>query len=123
MINPQHLNYNDMKRLSLFMILLSVSVLAWAQHPSDYNAGGRFPQINADNSVTFRVNAPNAKAITVDLGGRYLMEKGADGFWTATTAPQVPEAIDDEVARRKLATLGVSIDCLTEEQHRYIYGE
>ena len=36
---------------------------------------------------------------------------------------QVPEAIDDEVARRKLATLGVSIDCLTEEQHRYIYGE
>ena len=35
----------------------------------------------------------------------------------------VPEAIDDEVARRKLTTLGVSIDSLTDEQHRYIYGE
>ena len=35
----------------------------------------------------------------------------------------VPDAIDDEVARRKLSTLGVSIDTLTEEQHRYIYGE
>ncbi|MBO4657608.1 MAG: adenosylhomocysteinase [Bacteroidales bacterium] len=35
----------------------------------------------------------------------------------------VPAAIDDEVARRKLATLGVSIDSLTDEQHRYIYGE
>lgn len=90
MINPQHLNYNDMKRFSLILFLLSLSALTWAQHPSDYNAGGRFPQINADNSVTFRVNAPNAKAITVDLGGRYPMEKGADGFWTATTAPQVP---------------------------------
>jgi len=79
-----------MKRLTLLLLLLSASVLMWAQHPSDYNAGGRFPQINADNSVTFRVNAPNAKALTVDLGGRYPMTKDAYGVWTATTAPQVP---------------------------------
>ena len=79
-----------MKRFSLLILMLSVSALAWAQHPSDYNAGGSFPQINADNSVTFRVNSPDAKAITVDLGGRYPMAKDADGFWTATTAPQVP---------------------------------
>jgi len=36
---------------------------------------------------------------------------------------QVPADIDDEVARRKLATLGCSIDTLTPEQHRYLFGE
>ena len=52
-----------MKRISLILLLLSIPVLMRAQHPSDYNAGGKFPQINADNSVTFQVRAPQAKAI------------------------------------------------------------
>ena len=86
-----------MKRSSLILILLSVSALMWAQHPSDYNAGGRFPQINADNSVTFRVNAPNAKALTVDLGGRYPMTKDADGVWTATVDEYLFDASDLDV--------------------------
>ena len=32
----------------------------------------------------------------------------------------VPEAIDDEIGRAKLAALGLSIDSLTEEQERYL---
>jgi adenosylhomocysteinase len=32
----------------------------------------------------------------------------------------VPEAIDKEVARLKLASLGVHIDELTEEQRKYL---
>jgi len=32
----------------------------------------------------------------------------------------VPEVIDREIARLKLATLGVEIDALTEEQERYL---
>ena len=80
-----------MKRFSLFLILLSVPALMWAQHPSDYNkSGSRFPQINADNSVTVSISAPQAKAITVDLGGRYPMTKDENGVWTATTAPWCP---------------------------------
>ena len=36
---------------------------------------------------------------------------------------RVPAAIDREVAFRKLAHWGVSIDTLTPEQHKYLYGE
>ena len=32
----------------------------------------------------------------------------------------VPEEIDDEIARLKLATMGVEIDTLTEEQANYL---
>ena len=32
----------------------------------------------------------------------------------------VPEAIDNEIARLKLLSLGVHIDTLTEEQERYL---
>ena len=32
----------------------------------------------------------------------------------------VPKAIDDEIARLKLATMGISIDQLTEEQAKYL---
>ena len=35
----------------------------------------------------------------------------------------VPREIDEEVARRKLAYWGFSIDTLTPEQHRYLYGD
>jgi len=34
----------------------------------------------------------------------------------------VPEAVDREVARLKLASLGVAIDVLSEEQARYLKG-
>ena len=32
----------------------------------------------------------------------------------------VPQAIDEEIARLKLATMGVDIDQLTEEQEKYL---
>ena len=61
-----------------------------AQHKSDYNVGrNAFPRINADNSVTFRIQAPDAPSMTVDCGKRYPMQKDAEGFWTATTDPMV----------------------------------
>jgi adenosylhomocysteinase len=34
----------------------------------------------------------------------------------------VPEAVDREVARLKLASLGVAIDVLSDEQARYLKG-
>jgi adenosylhomocysteinase len=35
----------------------------------------------------------------------------------------VPAEIDREVANRKLADWGITIDRLSDEQHKYIYGE
>ena len=54
------------------------------------------------------------------LSARYLVEhKGA----LAQKLNPVPAEIDREVAFRKLASEGVTIDTLTPEQHLYIYGE
>jgi enterochelin esterase family protein len=39
----------------------------------------------------FRVNAPQAQQVQIDLcGTKYDMQKGDDGSWTVTTMPQVP---------------------------------
>ena len=57
------------------------------------------------------------------LCARYLATEGPLHRTAGDMVLQVPDAIDDEVARRKLATLGCNIDSLTDEQHRYIYGE
>ena len=54
------------------------------------------------------------------LSARYLAENR--GKLTKKLNP-VPAEIDQAVAARKLATLDLSIDTLTPEQHRYIYGE
>lgn len=50
-----------------------------------------YPRILADNSVMFRVNAPQAQQVQIDLGGtKYDMTKSDAGSWAVTTRPQVP---------------------------------
>lgn len=50
-----------------------------------------YPRVLEDGSVMFRVNAPAANQVQIDLGGRkYDMEKVQGGAWTITTAPQIP---------------------------------
>ncbi|AUD07374.1 alpha/beta hydrolase-fold protein [Spirosoma pollinicola] len=46
---------------------------------------GKYPQILPDNRVVFRVKAPDAQKVQVDLGKKYDMVKDTSGFWTATT--------------------------------------
>ena len=54
------------------------------------------------------------------LSARYLVQhQGA----LPQKLNNVPAEIDTEVAFRKLASEGITIDTLTPEQHRYIYGE
>lgn len=48
------------------------------------------PCILPDNSVMFRISAPNARKIQIDLGKKYDMIKGADGIWTVQTEPIEP---------------------------------
>ena len=54
------------------------------------------------------------------LSARYLVEHRSS---LVQKLNNVPAEIDREVASRKLASWGVTIDTLTPEQHRYIYGD
>jgi enterochelin esterase-like enzyme len=45
----------------------------------------KYPQILPDHRVAFKVKAPDAQKVQVDLGRKYDMTKGADGSWEVTT--------------------------------------
>ena len=51
------------------------------------------------------------------LSARYIAEHGRD---LGPGVHEVPAAIDEAVAREKLATLGIAIDAITPEQTRYL---
>ena len=54
--------------------------------------GQEYPKIDGDLRVTFRIKAPDAQKVEFGFftPKRYPAQKGEDGFWTATTDPQVP---------------------------------
>ena len=57
---------------------------------TNINRGG-YPRVLNDGSVMFRINAPQAQQVQIDLGGtKYNMQKQEGGTWTVTTRPQVP---------------------------------
>lgn len=59
--------------------------------PSPSNVrGAAYPRVHDDLRVTFRIQAPDAQKVEFQLEKRYAAQKGLDGFWTATTDPQVP---------------------------------
>ncbi|MNQ54351.1 Carbohydrate acetyl esterase/feruloyl esterase precursor [compost metagenome] len=45
----------------------------------------KYPQILPDNRVVFKVNAPAASKVQIDLGKKYDMTRDSDGLWTVTT--------------------------------------
>jgi enterochelin esterase-like enzyme len=47
----------------------------------------QYPQILPDNRVAFRVKAPEAQKVQIDLGKKYDMVKDTSGMWTVTTEP------------------------------------
>ncbi len=51
------------------------------------------PEVAADRRVTFRLQAPAAKSVTVsgDFGSDAEMRKGDDGIWSVTVGPLDPE--------------------------------
>ena len=60
--------------------------------PATTNLPGHdYPMVNPDLSVVFRVDMPDAQAVSVNVGGKnYDMVKGEDGIWEVTSEPQVP---------------------------------
>jgi enterochelin esterase-like enzyme len=51
--------------------------------------GAKYPRILPDNRVLFRVKAPDAQKLQVDLLKKYDMVKDTGGVWEATTDPIV----------------------------------
>lgn len=47
--------------------------------------GAKYPQIMPDNSVRFRIKAPDVQKVQIDLGRKYDLVKDAEGFWETTT--------------------------------------
>ena len=47
--------------------------------------GAKYPLILPNHHVVFRIKAPDAQKVQIDLGKKYDMTKGDDGFWTVTT--------------------------------------
>ena len=45
----------------------------------------QYPQILADHRVIFRVKAPDAQRVQIDLGKKYDMVKDTGGYWLVTT--------------------------------------
>jgi enterochelin esterase-like enzyme len=52
------------------------------------------PEVLADHRVTFRLRAPNAKEVSVEIegaGNSPVMQKNAEGVWSATSEPLAPD--------------------------------
>jgi enterochelin esterase-like enzyme len=55
--------------------------------PSSLNRPGQqYPQVNSQRYARFRVEAPEAKSVSVTVGGGTPLTKAADGSWIGTTA-------------------------------------
>jgi enterochelin esterase-like enzyme len=89
---------NQKKTSSLFLILscffftttINGQVPEGAKSAPTNISANNCPCIFPDLRVLFRVNAPNATKVQVDLGKIYNMQKDEKGIWTVTTDPQVP---------------------------------
>ena len=89
-------------RKSLFSVLLFAVVFTGCKTQSQVGVlteptsattnleGHEYPKINPDLSATFRNDFPDAKTVTVNVGGKnYPLVKGDDGKWEVTTDPLV----------------------------------
>jgi hypothetical protein len=77
-----------MKIFYFVCLLVLAGYTACAQNgvPASTNIRqAKYPLILPDHRVVFRVKAPDARKLQVDLGKKYDMQKDSSGFWTATT--------------------------------------
>ena len=99
-----------MKKQTILAVLLVLSVVSFAQQAIWGGQNTSSPQINANNTVTFRLDAPKASVVQVtgdflptqqvdgqfgkqDVSGTVDLVKGSDGVWEYTT----PEALKPEL--------------------------
>ena len=86
---------------AIFTVISSIQVAAQGFQRENFPEGSYspvtninrngYPRVLQDNSVMFRVNAPQAQNVQIDLCGiKYDMTRQDGGVWTVTTKPQVP---------------------------------
>ncbi len=78
------------------LLWLACSLLGLLMSPGnaqDKSAKVVSPEVNPDNSVTFRLLAPNAREVKVDIegGAPTAMTKDDQGVWSFTTQPLAPD--------------------------------
>ncbi len=80
-----------MKKIWLIFFISMMVISLRAQQNLDFSGSGGIisPEIHPNNTVTFRLNAPNVKTVAVQ--GDFISEtanmvKGTDGIWTYTSA-------------------------------------
>ena len=85
-----------MKKLFYALALVAGTCAAQDTHsfkPAETNVwGAEYPRVDAEGRVQVRIKAPDANKVKLNFwsGPKMEMEKQPDGFWTATTPPQVP---------------------------------
>lgn len=89
------------KRFILLVTFLSVVMIAMAQPVSDSDTSGsvrseycvrgaQYPRITPDHRAQFKVVAPEAKLVQIDLGKKYDLVRNEKGEWLGTTEPLGP---------------------------------
>jgi adenosylhomocysteinase len=104
---------------------LASSVREMREHVVEYvMSDGRRVYLLADGRLVNLAAAEGHPAVVMDMS---FADQALSAEWVAKNAKtlekrvyDVPEDIDREVARLKLATLGIEIDSLTPEQERYL---
>ena len=82
-----------MKKLLLVIVLFCTAAnFGYAQNirPVTNIGNGEYPQITPDLRVVFRVNAPYAHSVVINIGKAYNLTRDEKGVWTGTTEPQDP---------------------------------
>lgn len=83
------------RRLNIFAVILMLPVGVMAQQALRANTDIISPEINSDNTVTFRFNAPVAREVKISgdwipsegwTPGSALMTKDLNGLWNYTTS-------------------------------------
>lgn len=85
-----------MKKLTLIFLASMLTAVAATASPAEGIPAStnipeaEYPCVDAQSRATFRVSAPEAKDVKIDICGRkYDMQRDADGNWSVTTDPLV----------------------------------
>jgi enterochelin esterase family protein len=80
------------KSLPAIALFLIAAYSGYSQNirPVTNIGNNEYPQVTPDLRVIFRVNAPFARKVQINLGKMYDLTRDDKGVWTGTTEPQDP---------------------------------
>jgi len=83
-------SYITIKKIISFVVAIIIVCNVNAQSvtgsPASTNVrSARYPQVLPNSRVAFRIKAPDAQRVQIDLGKKYDMVKDTGGYWIVTT--------------------------------------